>query len=177
MGQSIKRKPTVIDGVEHWVCSKCKIPKMAVCFYKATYSHSGIRSSCKACAPKRLPPTDPIKIKRAKQLRNAYYARNRDALIKYQRKFYSDPDLKRKRKKAKRTYWENNPKKRFAKSAVSNAIRKGQLVKPDRCSECNAITSTGNLCGHHADYSKRLDVEWLCRPCHGKRHREYDHDA
>lgn len=54
---------------------------------------------------------------------------------------------------------------------VRAAIRRGDLVRPDQCSKCLSIpepASDGrsNIQGHHADYSKPLDVEWLCAKCH-----------
>lgn len=47
--------------------------------------------------------------------------------------------------------------------AFQQAVRRGELVRPDSCSRC------GEKCipdGHHADYGRPLDVEWLCRKCH-----------
>ena len=53
------------------------------------------------------------------------------------------------------------PEKDKASRAVNQAIYRGKLKKPDRCSidneECN-----GRIEGHHPDYSKPLDVVWLC---------------
>lgn len=50
------------------------------------------------------------------------------------------------------------------------ALRAGVLVVPEACSCCGA---TGRrIVGHHPDYRKPLDVEWLCNGCHAARHVE-----
>lgn len=59
------------------------------------------------------------------------------------------------------------PNKEKARSAVSTAVRKGELIRPDICSDC---CNEGVIHAHHSDYSKPLDVEWLCRGCHFARH-------
>ena len=54
-----------------------------------------------------------------------------------------------------------------AKAAVARAIKAGELVRPAKCESC------GEGCkpeAHHEDYSKPLDVIWLCKPCHGSAH-------
>jgi len=53
-----------------------------------------------------------------------------------------------------------------ARYAVRNALRNG-VLKRLPCSSCGAE----NAEAHHEDYSKPLSVEWLCRKCHGLRHR------
>lgn len=79
-----------------------------------------------------------------------YAANNRDVLIA-----------------ANRRWIAKNPEKRRAQVAVSNAIRDGHLVKPAACSICRTIPDTGRkLQAHHVDYSKPLEVEWLCTDCH-----------
>lgn len=55
-----------------------------------------------------------------------------------------------------------------ARNALARAIARGQIVKPSACSECGW---EGRIHGHHSDYSKPFQVEWLCQICHGKRHR------
>ena len=45
-----------------------------------------------------------------------------------------------------------------------------QAYKPECCESCGAATNSRLLHGHHADYSKPLEVEWLCRKCHLAEH-------
>jgi hypothetical protein len=64
------------------------------------------------------------------------------------------------------TYRARFPEKRRAQGAVANAIRAGKLVRRP-CAVCAADPSEA----HHDDYSKPLDVRWLCRRCHKAHHR------
>lgn len=61
-----------------------------------------------------------------------------------------------------------NREKCLAHMAVHRALDRGILIRPDNCSSC------GKSCrphGHHRDYRKQLEVEWLCTKCHKLRHR------
>lgn len=60
-----------------------------------------------------------------------------------------------------------NPEKRLAWYELSKAINRGDIIKKP-CQECN---STVRIHGHHDDYSKPLEVIWLC-PLHHRRHHK-----
>ncbi len=49
-----------------------------------------------------------------------------------------------------------------------DAIRRGTLVRPDRCELCNSHYK--HIHGHHVDYSRPIDVVWLCPLCHRRIH-------
>lgn len=70
-------------------------------------------------------------------------------------------------KRLERLYrWRKvNPEKEAAHRAVAEAIRLGQLVRAKTCTECG---SDKQIEGHHVDYSKPLEVIWLCHRCHRK---------
>jgi hypothetical protein len=59
-----------------------------------------------------------------------------------------------------------NPEKVKAQSAVGHAIRDDRLVRQS-CEVCDDPRSHG----HHRDYSKPLEVTWLCAICHSLVHR------
>lgn len=59
------------------------------------------------------------------------------------------------------------PEKRRARAMVQRAVREGRMLKPTDCSRCN---SGGLIEGHHEDYSKPLEVMWLCHLCHRRLH-------
>ena len=58
-----------------------------------------------------------------------------------------------------------------ARRKLNHAVRRGVLVRPDTCQRCGvkpSDTSDGraSIQGHHHDYDKPLDVEWICAKCH-----------
>lgn len=58
------------------------------------------------------------------------------------------------------------PEKIKARDAVQKAKKSGKLIVGP-CSVCQA---TEKIHAHHEDYSKPLDVIWLCNKCHHNRH-------
>ena len=71
------------------------------------------------------------------------------------------------RKKANKIYWDSYPRKAKAHNAVSNALRDGELERPDICESCNV---EGFVEAHHKNYNKPLEVIWMCVKCHRKQH-------
>lgn len=60
-----------------------------------------------------------------------------------------------------------NPQHRKAYNALHNSIRSGAISKPSACQQCG---STAKIQAHHQDYTKPLDVQWLCVKCHLAEH-------
>ena len=64
--------------------------------------------------------------------------------------------------------WRAEDKIRVAAhNAVARALRAGTLQKLP-CVRCQSKKSVA----HHEDYDNKLDVMWLCQPCHKQRHKE-----
>ena len=61
----------------------------------------------------------------------------------------------------------NNPHKKAASTAVNNAVRDGRISKEP----CRVCGCADNIQAHHPDYSKPLDVVWLCVKHHAEEHR------
>lgn len=58
-----------------------------------------------------------------------------------------------------------------ARAVLHVAVRRGRIQKPDYCEDCGQRFEKRRIHGHHEDYDKPLEVEWLCSLCHGTRHR------
>jgi hypothetical protein len=85
-----------------------------------------------------------------KEKTKAYYEANRDRFAKLSA-----------------AWKKRNPLKRAAQNALNNAIRDGKLMKPSICQRCDV---QGRIQAHHPDYTKPLEVEWLCIECHAAEH-------
>ena len=62
---------------------------------------------------------------------------------------------------------ENNPIQAAAMKIYKYALRQGKLERGP-CAVCSA---TENIDGHHTDYTKPLDVVWLCKPHNREEHK------
>jgi|SRR5580658_3767702 hypothetical protein len=65
--------------------------------------------------------------------------------------------------------WQkNNRDKVNAYRKLYRAIKSGKVQRQYVCQDCGSKAS--RIDAHHEDYSKPLDVLWLCRQCHRNRH-------
>ena len=51
---------------------------------------------------------------------------------------------------------------------LQEAVRMGIVVKPDTCEMCHQQLPKNKIHGHHEDYSKPLEVKWVCSSCHAR---------
>lgn len=84
-------------------------------------------------------------------------------------KNYSTGKGKQIRNENSRKYRRTNEgrTKERARSKVNQAIKEGLLINPHKCSICD---KSGYIEAHHEDYTKPLDVIWLCKNCHENIH-------
>jgi hypothetical protein len=96
-----------------------------------------------------------------------YREENRERVRARERRWWNEhPDFaKAYRAKMKAQNIERYPEKYKARTIFSRAIRHGKIQRPSECSLCG-LSCTPE--GHHHDYSKPLDVIWLCKNCHWK---------
>lgn len=139
------------------ICTSCFVEKdLEAEFYKHAAMADGFLNKCKECVKSRV-----TKHREANLTRIREYDRNR-----FQK------SLKRKRQNRANTikFRTEYPEKYAAQTAVGNAIRDGKL-KRQPCRECGKKAHA-----HHEDYSKPLDVIWLCPAHHAEVHKRKKYD-
>lgn len=142
-------------------CFKCKRFLPITEFYKHPAMADGRLGKCRKCA--------------RKDVGNNYRKRK----PKYQA--YERQRLQRSERKEQALLYQRrrrllSPEKSAARHAVSNAIRDGRLQRKP----CEVCGTTIRVQAHHHDYSKPLDVQWLCfkhhREEHGQQVQELNED-
>lgn len=111
-------------------------------------------------------------LEKTKESRRAYCVKNREKIAKQNSVFYHEnknrEEVKVKSIEAKRRYGELHPDRVRCRKALQCAVFR-EKIKRGHCDVCG---STDNVDGHHEDYSKPLDVRWLCHKHHMEFHRE-----
>jgi len=132
-------------------CFSCLRPLPLSEFYVHPDMKDGHLNKCKACV---------------KAYASAHRLTRLEQVSAYERKRFADPARKAKIKGYIARHRALHPDRYVARNAVANAVRDGRLTKLP-CAHCGDPKSQT----HHHDYSKPLDVEWLCFRCH----REHAH--
>lgn len=140
-------------------CKKCGVVKPLDEFYPEKWSSDGYSSTCRECkrAYQRNRPKETI----------AEIERRRNQ--KPERKKFAYANLCRWRKENPEKVAAQQaryPERQKARGIVARAVRAGKLVK-ELCS-----CGSDKVHAHHEDYSKPLEVEWLCAKCHRERHEQ-----
>lgn len=151
-------------------CIHCGITKPLTEFYRHDGMSDSYLNACKECvkAATRANREANREYYLEYDRQRAFRADRVAARRAYQERTKKDPEKTKVFRRTAKEWAERNTPKRKAQIKVGNAIRDGKLVKQP-CERCGAAE---RIHAHHEDYSKPLDVMWLCRPCHGVRHRE-----
>lgn len=155
-------------------CRTCSKELPLDAFYRHPKASDGLHGSCKECVKARVRAHRAANLERVRQ-----YDRERGGLphrkAANQRRYrerVADPDTRATEWARARSKAKKHPERRKAREAAGNAIRDGRL-KVCPCERCGYAVGVH---AHHEDYSKPLEVTWLCRPCHGARHREINEE-
>jgi len=129
-------------------CFKCDKEKDLSEFYKHTQMADGHLNKCKDCTKADVMKHRDENIERIREYdRKRGNRQNKEYVAEYRAKY---------------------PNKYKAHTLVNNAIR-GEKLFNEGCESCG---SDGKTHAHHDDYSKPLNVRWLCVPCHSQWHKD-----
>lgn len=140
-------------------CSKCGELKSEEKFSWYTREHLRRHPACRRCHSDALAQ---------RYHRNQRYREKERARVRA----WSRANRDRIAKIDGRSYLRHREKK-LAGNRLRRAVRIGLVLRPASCSRCGM---GGRIQGHHHDYTRPLEVEWLCSACHGKEHRRYRED-
>jgi hypothetical protein len=130
-------------------CFKCLSHKPLSDFYKHSAMGDGHLNKCKECT---------------KSDTNKHRQDNLERIRSYDKMRASMPHRIALRREVAKQYASQFPDRKKANTAVSNAVRDGKLKKQP-CWVCGE-----KAIAHHPDYSRPLDVVWLCQPHHKQTH-------
>ena len=136
-------------------CFKCLCEKPLEAFYKHSMMADGHLNKCKECTK-----NDVAKHKQE----------NLEKVRQYDKMRASMPHRISKTAQVVKEYRKTFPERAKANAMVAYALRNGKLSRGS-CVVCGA-----KAVAHHPDYSKPLDVVWLCQPHHKQEHARMKHD-
>lgn len=140
-------------------CRKCLVEKSHGFFNKSKTAKDGLQSYCTKCT-------------RAYSVVYKQTDKGRESEKKYREKYLSNEENRTIKRKSQADYKKNHReelrKSEAVHSAVYRAIKNGTLIRQP----CETCGTTDNIHAHHDDYSKELEVRWLCIRHHKEAHRK-----
>lgn len=143
-------------------CTKCKVIKPYSEFYISRAKLDGYTFSCKDCNKAYFKVYGEKNLVKEITRFRKYYNENRESVLKRNRDYV----------KAGRRKTKPDPYKELARRLLHYAVKTGRVIKKP----CEVCGKTDRIHGHHEDYTKPIEVVWLCAKHHMERHRKYDLD-
>ena len=133
-------------------CRDCGIEQPLSEFYLHPKMSDGHLNKCKTCVKSRI---------------ERHRKTNIDRIRGYDRSRSNLPHRVAQRQIGTRRRRLASPDAYRAQSLIANAVRSGILLQ-EPCMRCGRID---HVHAHHEDYSKPMEIIWLCPVCHRERHR------
>ena len=159
-------------------CTKCKVEKPKTEFYKHKGAKDGLTYRCKSCACRNAREWQLANIEKARENQAKWYLANAEKHKERARNWrLKNPERSKengvkwvsanreKRNSASSRYRKRFPEKIIAHRLLNNSIKSGKLKRMP-CELCGKPNSQA----HHDDYSKPLEVRWLCVRHHQDHH-------
>jgi len=143
--------------MHQWRCSACGEWFGADGFYADKRRTGGLKSECKKC-----------------HCLTTIASRNLDNHRDNNKRWMRESGYQQRPEVRERQMWRSRVRGKTievkARALANRAVDLGFLVRPAACPKCGRSDLTVHA--HHADYSRPLDVTWMCSDCHGLEHRE-----
>ncbi len=163
-------------------CIDCQEPKSLAEFYRRKRATGGYYSYCKECTRIRNSRYCEGNRSKVRATGRRYYAKNKRKALADVRLYRANHKeeylsyLRRYRKThsqegLKYQHARRRTVKGRANTLLRQAVARGDIIKPSRCSSCGRYVAKRALHGHHDDYALPLVVRWLCPKCHGMARR------
>ena len=134
-------------------CRKCKEDKPLSDFHKHPTNKGGLQAYCKACS----------NLARRAYQRKYHYKPQKGI----KKKLWADPKSRAMLKAWKEKFHKERPQEARAQWKLQAEVKLGR-IKRGNCEQCGQP----NAHAHHDDYSKPLEVRWLCNKHHRELHRK-----
>jgi len=144
-------------------CRICGEVKSLTEFNTAHENRDGLSNRCKRCLANYNLKYRKDNRQRIAERQAKWYCENRDWRLRHQSEYFQRN--RRQRLEVNREYKRRNPEKCRAHLLVYRALKAGNSSRRP-CEECGNENSEA----HHDDYTKPLEVIWLCRGCHQRLH-------
>ena len=143
-------------------CFKCGMDRPLSDFYRHSQMADGHLNKCIDCTKEDVARHSALHPGEQDRKRNMKPHR-----VQARRDYLKTEAGRKARRNSHANYRERNPQKYKAQVAVSNALRDRRLVR-QACEFCGNQKAEA----HHDDYSKPLEVRWLCNAHHRAEHRK-----
>jgi len=164
-------------------CYRCSMYKEELDFYRNCIKKDGLSNYCKDCC-KLSNKKSALKYKdKRKKYIQQYQSMNKKKISEQQHEWYlknkshvsqSNHEWDRNNRDKRLEYSQRHkilfPEQSQARDILNCAVRYGKIIKPSMCNVCKKQCDV--LHAHHHDYSKPLDVVWVCPQCHTNIHKE-----
>jgi len=115
-------------------------------------------------------PRTPEQRERHRLQMQEYRWRFPEKVLEYERE-YRKKHPRNRSSKDERARHKKDPVKWHARTTLHRKVWWGVIKKPSVCQDCGARKQKREIHGHHEDYTKPLEVIWVCIDCHWKRHK------